>query len=90
MGRQTPPSKGKATVELYLNDPLKPIKTMDFLTGTVEPSRMAIGTERNAINHQGHESFDGEIARFLIYKGAMNPKERKQSYDYIKQHYLSK
>lgn len=31
------------------------------------PSRMAIGQERDAIQHPGHESFDGQIGRFLIF-----------------------
>jgi hypothetical protein len=29
---------------------------------------MAVGQERDAIQHPGHESFDGEIARFLIWE----------------------
>lgn len=32
-----------------------------------DPSRMAIGQERDAIQHPGHESFDGELARFLVW-----------------------
>lgn len=32
------------------------------------PSRMAIGQERDAVEHPGYESFDGEIARFLIWE----------------------
>ncbi len=36
------------------------------------PSRMAVGQERDAIEHPGHESFDGEIARFLLWRGALS------------------
>lgn len=32
------------------------------------PSKMAVGQERDAIEHPGHESFDGEIARLLIWE----------------------
>ena len=43
--------------------------TADFpVNEKANPSRMAVGQERDAINHPGHESFDGEIARFIIWK----------------------
>jgi hypothetical protein len=39
------------------------------------PSRMAIGQERDAIEHPGKESFDGEIARFLIWERPLGQDE---------------
>ena len=39
---------------------------------------MAIGTERNAINHQGKESFDGELARLLMYETALDRQEMQE------------
>lgn len=39
------------------------------------PSRMAIGQERDAIEHPGTESFDGEIARFLIWERPLGRQE---------------
>jgi hypothetical protein len=35
----------------------------------------AIGQERDAINHPGRESFAGEIARHLIYRGSLGDAE---------------
>jgi hypothetical protein len=56
--------------------------------GDVEPSRMAIGTERNAINHQGKESFDGEIARLLMFETALDKQKMKEVYDYLRSVYF--
>lgn len=39
------------------------------------PAMMAIGTERDAENHPGLESFDGEIARFLIWERPLTSAE---------------
>lgn len=38
-------------------------------------SKLSIGQERDAINHPGFESFDGEIARFLLYERPLSKKE---------------
>ncbi len=38
-------------------------------------SKLAIGQERDAVNHPGFESFDGEIARFLLYERPLDKKE---------------
>ena len=44
-----------------------------------DPSMMAVGQERNAVNHPGFESFDGEIARFLIYERPLSDEELSQT-----------
>lgn len=40
---------------------------------------MAIGTERDAANHVGLESYDGEFARFLIWERPLNDLELQQA-----------
>lgn len=40
---------------------------------------MAIGTERDAANHVGLESYDGEFARFLIWERPLADAELKQA-----------
>jgi hypothetical protein len=58
----------RATVSLFVNEP-KPVATAETpVNPKSNPSKMAIGQERDAINHPGHESFDGEIARLLIFR----------------------
>ena len=54
----------------------------------VEPSRMAIGTERNAINHQGKESFDGEMARLLMYETALDQQDMEEVFFYLRMMYF--
>jgi type 1 glutamine amidotransferase len=51
------------------------------------PSKMVIGQERDAINHPGAESFDGEIARFLIYERPLYDKEFKAVMKYLTEYY---
>ncbi|MGC4016908.1 MAG: hypothetical protein QM755_20705 [Luteolibacter sp.] len=54
-------------LELFVDRPVA-IASADFpVEAKANPSRMAVGQERDAIQHPGHESFDGEIARLLIF-----------------------
>jgi hypothetical protein len=87
MGRQ---GSGQEIVklELFVDDPSEAVNSSDFPVGDVEPSRMAIGTERNAINHMGKESFDGELARLLMYETALDQQEMQEVYDYLKKVYF--
>ncbi|MCX6855699.1 MAG: hypothetical protein NTV80_12435, partial [Verrucomicrobia bacterium] len=68
---------GKDTVnlDLYLNsaDPVdsKPVP----VNPAANSSLMAIGQERDATNHPGVESFNGEIARFVIFDRALTDAE---------------
>ncbi len=87
MGRQGS-GQGIVQLELFVNNPSKAANTHDFPVGDVEPSRMAIGTERNAINHQGKESFDGELARLLMYETALSDVEMKEIHDYLRSEYF--
>ena len=87
MGRQGS-GQGIVKLELFLDDPLVAVNSSDYPVGPVEPSRMAIGTERNAINHQGKESFDGELARLLMYETALDQQEMKAVYNYLKKVYF--
>lgn len=64
-------------IELFIND-TKPISEKSFLVNTeANPSKMVIGQERDATNHPGAESFDGEIARFLIFERPLSDAELK-------------
>ena len=66
---------GNVKLMLYANSP-DPIASGDFpVAKDANPSRMAIGQERDAIEHPGKESFDGEIARFLIWERPLGQDE---------------
>lgn len=59
--------KGMVKLELFVNS-IKAVASTAFpVNPDANPSCMTIGQERDAIQHPGHESFDGEIARFLIW-----------------------
>ena len=69
---------GTVKLELFVDQP-KPVSSVDFPVSTqANPSRMAIGQERDAIEHPGVESFDGEISRFLIWERPLSDSELAQ------------
>jgi Concanavalin A-like lectin/glucanases superfamily len=75
---------GKVQIELFINaaEPVavKPIP----VNPKANSSKLAIGQERDAVNHPGRESFDGEIARFLIYERSLTAKEMEQTLEHLK------
>jgi hypothetical protein len=67
--------EGKVNLELFINNAQPANKTEFPVVKNANPSRMTIGQERYAIEHPGHESFDGEIARFLIWDRPLKNEE---------------
>ena len=57
----------------------KPWRVFDKYDSTEDADVMAIGTERDAINHVGLESYDGEFARFLIWERPLTDAELQQA-----------
>jgi hypothetical protein len=68
---------GKVKLELFVNGAAAPATAEVQVNPRANPSRMAIGQERDATNHPGHESFDGAIARFLIFGRPLSDAELK-------------
>ena len=66
---------GRVKLELFINTGTPAATAEVQVNPNGNPSRMAIGQERDATNHPGHESFDGEIARFLIFARPLNDGE---------------
>lgn len=78
---------GKKTIELFLNG-AEPVGKGEFpVTAEGNPSRMVVGQERDAIQHPGKESFDGEIARFLVFERPLSDAELKSVIDVLKREY---
>ena len=74
---------GTAQLEIFVNN-IQPVAQSDFpVNADTNPSKMAIGQERDAINHPGAESFDGEIDRFLIYERPLSEHEIKRVAKYL-------
>jgi hypothetical protein len=66
---------GTVAIELFVNAPSAVAKGQAPVSEKANPSRMAVGQERDAIQHPGVESFDGQIARLLIWERPLNDKE---------------
>jgi len=67
-----------ATLDLFVNAE-KPVASATVPVFTkANASKLAIGTERDAKEHPGVESFDGEMARVLIWQRALSDAEMKQ------------
>ena len=66
---------GEVRLDFFI-DTAKPAATASVpVSTTADPSKLAIGQERDAIQHPGHESFDGEIARLLIWERPLDDAE---------------
>ena len=74
-------------IDLFVNNALQVASSEFPVNPLVNPSMMAIGTERNATNHPGTESFDGEIGRFLIYERPLTNDEMGKTITYFKEEY---
>ncbi len=78
---------GEVKIEVFIND-AKPVAGMPFpVNPEANSSKMAIGQERDATNHPGRESFDGKIARFLLYERPLTNHELKQAMQYLRKTY---
>ena len=74
----------EATLEFFVND-LKPCATARFpVNPKADASKLAIGQERDAIQHPGKESFDGEIARFLLWNRPLSDAELKTVFETVR------
>ena len=78
---------GKEKIELIINKN-EPLASEFFpVNANANPSRMSIGQERDAIEHPGKESFDGEIARFLIYERPLSGSEMTRVINHLNNKY---
>ena len=72
---------GTVAVEVFVNRPVAENSGTVPVNPKADSSRMAIGQERDATNHPGNESFDGEFARLLIYDRAHDAAEMAATFD---------
>ena len=62
-------------LELFVNSTTPVDKKPVPVNPEANPSKMAVGQERDAVNHPGKESFHGQIARFLIFDRPLSDEE---------------
>lgn len=70
-------------IELFVNSTTPVASKLFLVNAKANPSKMSIGQERDATNHPGAESFDGEIARFLIFERPLSNDELNTIKDYL-------
>lgn len=79
--------QGEVLLEVFVNDFKPENKVTTPVNPKANPSKMAIGQERDATNHPGHESFNGEIARLLIYDRPLKDEELKSLVTHLMKKY---
>ena len=76
--------QGEVLAEFFVND-LKACATARFpVNPQADSSKLAVGQERDAIQHPGKESFDGEIARFLLWNRPLTDAEIQAVFERVK------
>lgn len=80
---------GEVKLELFVDQPVAVASTMFPVDPKANPSRMTMGQERDAIQHPGFESFDGEIARFLIWDNALDDDALKHAMNTLRKTYFA-
>jgi hypothetical protein len=75
-------------IELFVNDLEQPAASGPFPVNLkANGSMLSIGQERDAIQHPGVESFNGEIARMLMFDRPLTQKELKQLFRKLGKYY---
>jgi hypothetical protein len=78
---------GEVQIEVFINQP-QPVAGEPFpINPAANSSKLAIGQERDATNHPGKESFDGELARFLVYERPLTNDEMERTLMHLKTTY---
>lgn len=78
---------GEVQIEVFINESLAVASKPFPVNPAANSSKLAIGQERDATNHPGRESFDGELARFLIFDRPLSNDELQQDMDSLKKMY---
>jgi hypothetical protein len=78
---------GTVKLEVFVNNPVAENSATVPINLNAKPSRMAVGQERDATNHPGDESFDGELARLLIYDRPLDDDELRSMMDKLIEYY---
>lgn len=79
---------GSVDLELFVNSAKAAATAKIPVNAAANPSRMAVGQERDAINHPGVESFDGQIARFLIWERPLSDQELATALEALQKDYF--
>ena len=78
---------GQVDIELFVDSAKAVASSPIPVNPQANSSKMAIGQERDATNHPGKESFDGGIARLLVYERPLTHVELKRVIDHLQKVY---
>jgi hypothetical protein len=78
---------GEVQIELFVNDSQAVASEPFPINPKADSSKLAIGQERDATNHPGKESFDGELTRLLIYERPLTNDQLQQTLESLKTTY---
>jgi hypothetical protein len=78
---------GDVRIELFINKPQAVASEPFPINPKADSSKLAIGQERDATNHPGKESFDGELTRLLIYERPLTNDQLQQTLESLKTTY---
>jgi hypothetical protein len=81
---------GEVQIELFINEAEAVASKPIPVNPKANSSKLAVGQERDATNHPGKESFDGELARFLIYERPLPNDKLQQTMGSLKKSYAIK
>ena len=74
-------------IELFVNSTIPVDKQQVPVDPKANPSKMAVGQERDATNHPGWESFHGEISRLMIFERPLTDDELASVANYLIEKY---
>jgi hypothetical protein len=75
---------GEVRIEAFVHNEIPAASEPFPVNPQANSSKFAIGQERDATNHPGQESFDGELARFLVYERPLADGELRQTMAHLK------
>ncbi len=78
---------GEVNCEIFHNDTRAAAQSKVPINVRANPSKMAIGQERDAVEHPGVESFDGELARLLIFARPLDNRELTLQFAALREEY---
>ena len=79
--------KKTAKLELFVDGTRAVAEGVIPVNPKANPSWMAVGQERDAIEHPGHEPFDGGIARFLLWDRPLSDPELDRAVKWLLDYY---
>jgi hypothetical protein len=80
---------GAVSLEVFVDSNNPAGSALFSVNPNARSSRLSVGQERDAVNHPGEESFDGELARILLYDRPLTNDELGNTINALKRIYFN-